>query len=197
MTFYPGDKVRVCGKNGSGKTALLKLLAGLLETSSGSILINGKNIKEYSSQFKKNKILYISQDEFILNETIEKYFEVMKTGLTAEEISAFLQAWDFSETKNDEDLLNFILEDNAKNISGGMRKKLLALKLFARAKKADIILIDEIEAGMDIQTIKRYRSERNKLLGYSQEKIVFEISHTEDKDDFFTRLLKIEAGTAF
>lgn len=194
MTFYPGDRVRICGKNGSGKTALLKLLAGLLEASSGSILINGKNIKEYLSQFKKNKILYISQDEFILNETIEKYFEVMKTGLKTEEISAFLQDWDFSKTKNDEDILNFILEDNAKNISGGMRKKLLALKLFARAKEADIILIDEIEAGMDIQTIKRYRSERNRLLGNSQEKIVFEISHTEDEDDFFTRILKIESG---
>ena len=50
---------------------------------------------------------------------------------------------------------------------------------------------------MDIQTIKRYRSERNWLLGNSQEKIVFEISHTEDEDDFFTRLLKIESGTAF
>ena len=121
----------------------------------------------------------------------------MKTGLTAEEISAFLQAWDFSETKNDEDILNFILEDNAKNISGGMRKKLLALKLFARTKEADIILIDEIEAGMDIQTIKRYRSERNKLLGNSQAKIVFEIAHTEDEDDFFTRLLKIESGKIY
>ncbi|UTC67660.1 MULTISPECIES: ABC transporter ATP-binding protein [unclassified Treponema] len=194
MTFYPGDRVRICGKNGSGKSSLLKLLAGLLEASSGSILINGKNIKEYSSQFKKNKILYISQDEFILNETTENYFEVMKTGLTAKDITSFLKTWDFSKTKTDEDLLNFILEDNAKNISGGMRKKLLALKLFARAKEADIILIDEIEAGMDVETVKRYRSERNKLLGSSQEKIIFEIAHTEDEDDFFTRLLKIGSG---
>lgn len=186
--FSCGEKIKISGKNGSGKTSFVKILASLIEPSSGDILINGKSINSYQEKILKQKILYISQDEYILNETIENYLKIMVTDFSEKEIKEAFEEWNFFEERKD---LNIQLKNNAKNISGGQRKKLLAIRLFAQYKEADIIIIDEIEAGMDIGTINLYRKKRKKLLGNCKDKIIFEITHSDDDNDFFNRKFNI------
>ncbi|WP_024467415.1 ATP-binding cassette domain-containing protein [Treponema pedis] len=187
--FSCGEKVKIIGKNGSGKSTFIKLLTSLIEPLDGAIMINGEPISCYRKQDFKQKILYISQDEYIINESISDYFKIMETNLSDTEIEKNLNEWKFNGA--DKNILNTMLKDNAKNISGGQRKKLLAIKLFAKYKKADIIIIDEIEAGMDIECSELYRQKRNLLLGNCDDKIIFEVSHSNNDDSFFNKTIEL------
>ncbi|WP_029409112.1 ATP-binding cassette domain-containing protein, partial [Treponema pedis] len=187
--FSCGEKVKIIGKNGSGKSTFIKLLTLLIEPLDGEIMINGEPISCYRKQDFKQKILYISQDEYIINESISDYFKIMETNLSDTEIEKNLNEWKFNGA--DKNILNTMLKDNAKNISGGQRKKLLAIKLFAKYKKADIIIIDEIEAGMDIECSELYRQKRNLLLGNCDDKIIFEVSHSNNDDSFFNKTIEL------
>ena len=71
-----------------------------------------------------------------------------------------------------------------------MRKKILAIKLFEKIKEADIIIVDEICAGLDTGAEKQFYRFREKYFSGKSDKIYFEISHNAADTEFFTR--KIE-----
>lgn len=162
-----------------------------MQPSNGSIFINDSDLQTFNKQFLKKRILYVSQDEYILNENIADYAKYMNIDLTGTHLNDFLNAWNFCENQDD-GLLETQLVDNATNISGGQRKKLLALKLFSKCKSADIILIDEIEAGLDSTTITKYKEPRNDIFKKDNTKIIFEITHVQTDDNFFTHVLHFE-----
>ncbi len=194
LSFSPGERVRVAGGNGSGKSTFVKLLAGLLEPDAGTVALNGKPLSSYDSCRRKGRILYVSQDEYILDETVMDYARSIKLPLSRDEAAGFLREWRFFGSGGAEGGLDTKLEDNARNLSGGQRKKLLAMKLFSRLKDADIVIIDELEAGMDAESVRRYRRERDEILGAAADKLVFEITHRKDIDPFHTRVLTFDSG---
>lgn len=61
LSIVPGEIVTVLGPNGSGKSTLIKIMLGLLWPASGSIFLNGKNIRQLGSQFLAREIAYVPQ----------------------------------------------------------------------------------------------------------------------------------------
>lgn len=187
--FCAGDRIKVVGENGSGKTTFIKMLSGLLQPSQGKIKINGEDFCNFDRGFLKQKILYVSQDETILNETILDYFKAMGIHFSKEELAEKLALWNF-KMQNAANIDDMHFTDNAKNLSGGMRKKILAIKLFEKIKEADIIIVDEICAGLDAGSEKQFYRFREKYFSGKSDKIYFEISNNAADNKFFTR--KIE-----
>ena len=78
--FQSGDIVRVAGKNGSGKSTILKLLSGLLTAKEGEIRYNGADIRDISGSSLRKQILCVAQDEVMLNEPLEDYLRIIRSG---------------------------------------------------------------------------------------------------------------------
>ena len=76
-TLQSGDSIRLTGSNGSGKSTFIKLLTGVYPPQTGEILINGKRLDIYSRESLNEQILFVNQDEILLNESIFHYLELI------------------------------------------------------------------------------------------------------------------------
>jgi len=70
LEFEPGRKIAIVGRSGSGKTTLVKLLAGLLEPTSGTILLDHAELKTLNYRDVRRQIGLVLQDNYIFNDTV-------------------------------------------------------------------------------------------------------------------------------
>nr|WP_317377342.1 ABC transporter ATP-binding protein [uncultured Faecalimonas sp.] len=185
FTFVKGDVVDVSGNNGSGKSTFVKLLTGLLYPTEGEILLNGIPSTQVDMDSLRDNILYISQDEIFLNDTIENYLEVITNQSISEE--------KLTEVKNKVNLIQDIeqITDEGLSMSGGQRKKILIMRLLLAYQKASIIILDELEAGLDIETRMILEEIKKEIISSKKDAIVFIISHEKEKDLQFTKYVKL------
>lgn len=184
--FQAGDIVRVAGKNGSGKSTVLKLLSGLLTAKEGEIRYNGADIRNISGSSLRKQILCVAQDEVMLNEPLEDYLRIIRSGTFHEEEYLKLLK------ELDVDIHTDCITDGGKNLSNGQRKKLLMIKLLLYCKEASVILIDEIDAGLDIKTREKWNIIEKEIIKQNPECILFKISHDAVDDlNFYTRTLEL------
>lgn len=184
--FQAGDIVRVAGKNGSGKSTVLKLLSGLLTAKEGEIRYNGVDIRNISGSSLRKQILSVAQDEVMLNEPLEEYLKIIRSGtFHKEEYQKLLKELDV-------DIHTDCITDSGKNLSNGQRKKLLMIKLLLYCKEVSVILIDEIDAGLDIKTREKWNIIEKEIIKQNPECILFKISHDAVDDlNFYTRTLEL------
>lgn len=83
------------------------------------------------------------------------------------------------------------IKDGGNSLSGGQRKKLMLMKLLLR-KEASVIIIDEIEAGMDKETLKIWRNIEQNLIKKSNAPIIFKISHNEDDCNMYNKEINLD-----
>lgn len=138
LTIESGKVTAIVGPNGSGKTTLIKTILGLVKPSSGSIEVEGENIR--NNFLYKNKIGYIPQ--------IARYPD----NLTANELISLVRELRNSKDISSADLiksfnLNDEMEKPFKNLSGGTKQKVSATIAFAFNPK--IYFLDEPTAGLD------------------------------------------------
>jgi len=185
-SFRSGDVVKVVGNNGSGKSTLFKLITGLLDAKGGEILYNGINIRDISRDELRKRILYIDQNEVILNESIDNYLRIISGGkYNHEKHASFIR-------KLELDIDVDQIKDNGKMLSNGQRKKLLMAKLLCCCEEASIILIDEIDAGLDLRTNELLKNIEQEIIKKNPKCIIFKISHHQnDNMDLYSRVLEL------
>lgn len=175
-TLRRGECVRLAGGNGSGKSTFLKLLMGSYAPQSGTVLLNGRPVSVYSRESLNRQILYVSQEERFLNELAEVYLEQIcgqKPDLKK------LRIWAAQlglETSASGDLLKREIEGEGNSLSVGQRKKLLILKMLIRQSEASVIILDELQAGLDQHTRAVFGRYLDELL-QTGDKIVLMIEH--------------------
>ena len=135
------------GPSGSGKTTIINLLLGLLEPSSGKILLNNQDISKDINKFH-SKVGFIPQDIYLLDHTIKKNI------LFSSDINdkALLQ-WAIDKSKLNQDIkkfskgINTVIGHRGKKLSGGQKQRLaLARALY---KKPNILVMDEPTSSLD------------------------------------------------
>jgi ATP-binding cassette subfamily B multidrug efflux pump len=147
----PGQKIAIVGPTGAGKTTLVKLLMRFYELNSGSILVDGVNIRDLKRHDLRSMFGMVLQDTWLYNASIKDNIKYGKQDATDEEIinaSKMAQVDHFVRTlPNDYDMV--ILEE-ANNISQG-EKQLLTI---ARAILSDpkILILDEATSSVDTRT---------------------------------------------
>lgn len=181
--FKKGDIIRITGSNGGGKSTFVKLLQGLLYPKMGDVLLNGVSTKNIDISYLKKQILYIDQDEIILNDDIKNYVEAI-SGQTISECQ-------LKELENivgfDKSIVN--ISKNGRSLSGGQRKKLLMIKLLLKYNLSSVIILDELEAGLDAETKNIVAKLEKDIIKNKNNYIFFKITHEPQEDDIFTRVI--------
>ena len=147
LLIKKGEKVAFVGESGSGKTTLLKLLIKFYDIQDGNIFIGGYNIKDMDTNFIREHISYVSQNSFLFNRSIKDNLN-LDNKFSFEETISIIKKFDiFNFLETLPGYLNYLIEENGKNLSTGQKQKLAILK--AVLKKPDIIIMDEATSNMD------------------------------------------------
>ncbi|HOO74726.1 MAG TPA: ABC transporter ATP-binding protein [Tepiditoga sp.] len=151
VNVKPGQKVAIVGPTGAGKTTIVKLLMRFYEINSGSILVDGKDIKELSRNELRSYFGMVLQDTWLYNSTIMENIRYGNFEATDEEVArAAIAAHVDSFVHMLPDGYNMIINEEVSNISQG-QKQLITI---ARAILADpkILILDEATSSVDTRT---------------------------------------------
>lgn len=167
-----GNAYAIAGYSGSGKSTLLKLILRLWNVEEGSILFDGIDIKELSLETLRNQIKYISQDIFILNDTVKNNLDPQNKYDTnaLEDVlkTVELSSW-FKKLENG---LESKLGDNGNKLSGGEKQRLVLARAILSNPK--ILILDEATSMLDEKTEQKII---NRLKSIFKDKILIIVTH--------------------
>jgi len=147
-----GDKVGIVGHTGSGKSTLVKIIPRLIDYT-GSVEIDGIELRELELKSLREKIGMATQDTFLLNASIRENLLIAKPDATEKEMweALRLALCDFVE-KMDRGL-DSVVGERGYSLSGGERQRLSIARLFL--KNPEIVILDEATSALDMNTEKR------------------------------------------
>lgn len=176
LTLESGTIVGLLGPNGSGKTSLIKILAGIIKDYSGSVLIDGSAPNEYT----KSIVSYLPEKTYLVENNKAKYALDFFEDFYA----------DFDKKKAEELFRKFKLnpEQKIKSMSKGMQEKVQLILVMSR--KAKVYLLDEPLGGLDPASRKAMLDII--LNNYSEDAVVLLSTHLiHDVEKIFDRVIMI------
>ncbi len=148
MMVEPHKKIAIVGKSGNGKSTIFNLLLRYFDATSGSITINGIDIKDLTEEALRNNISIIRQTPFLFNLSILDNFRLVKEDVSLEMVrkyckQAYIDDYIMSLPKN----YDTIIGEGGVNLSGGQKQRLA----IARTLLIDtnVILFDEATSALD------------------------------------------------
>lgn len=151
FTAKPGETLAIIGSTGSGKSTLIQLIPRFYDISSGSVLIDGVDVKDYSIKHLRDKIGFVSQKALLFTGSIKDNLLYGNKDASIDELqhaSNIAQAEDF--IKNKEKGFDEFLSEGGSNLSGGQKQRLSIAR--AIAKKAKIYIFDDSFSALDYKT---------------------------------------------
>lgn len=145
------QKVGIIGVSGSGKTTLVNLLFKFYSPQNGKILIDGKNINDYSTKSIYENLTYVPQETILLHSTIYENIKIAKPDASYEEIiNAAKKAELHNFIESLDDKYNTIVGERGIKLSGGQRQRIALARIFLRDSK--IVIFDEATSSLDNNT---------------------------------------------
>jgi len=152
----PGDTIGIIGGTGSGKTSIVNLIARFYEQTNGRILLDGKDISEYSISYLRRLIGITLQKAVLFAGTIRENIRWGNEDATDEEIyNALDMACALEFVKEKEGVLDYKLTSGGKNLSGGQRQRLTIARTLAG--KRGVLIFDDSSSALDALTDARLR----------------------------------------
>jgi ATP-binding cassette subfamily B protein len=145
-----GEKIGILGLTGSGKTIFLKTLLRSLEPTSGEILLNSENIKNYRIKDVRELIGFSFQENFLFNGSI---YENIKFGrdIPKEQVLKAAKIADVDEfAKEMKKGYESNVGERGSNLSGGQKQRIMIAR--AIASKPDLLILDDATSRLDIST---------------------------------------------
>uniref|UniRef100_UPI00398EA350 retinal-specific phospholipid-transporting ATPase ABCA4 isoform X2 n=1 Tax=Pristiophorus japonicus TaxID=55135 RepID=UPI00398EA350 len=186
INFFEGQITSFLGHNGAGKTTTISMLIGLFPPTSGTAIINGKDIRTDIDTIRENIGMCPQHNILFNNLTVAEHilFYTQLRGQTVEE------AEKQTEVMLDEIGLPHKRDELAQNLSGGMQRKLSVALAFIGAAK--VIVLDEPTSGVDPYS---RRSIWDLLLKYrSGRTIILSTHHMDEADLLGDRIAIISQG---
>jgi ABC-type multidrug transport system fused ATPase/permease subunit len=194
LVINKGEKLAVVGVNGAGKTTFVKLLCGLYYPSSGDILLNGKNMREYNIEEYYTQFSAVFQDVNLLPIPIAEFVAASSDQIDENKVREVLTRVGLHEKINTFPnnihtyLVRGVFEDSI-DLSGGEKQKLLLAR--ALYKNAPVIVLDEPTAALDpIIENEIYKQYAELTAGKTS---IF-ISHRLSSTRFSDRIIFIDKG---
>lgn len=188
LTIKSGEHLSIVGLNGAGKTTFIKLLCRLYDVTSGEILVDGMNIKEYSNEEYRKLFAVVFQDfelfAFSLRENIA--FGERADESEIERVLKLAGLWeDVQKLPNGLDTMIYkSFDENGTDLSGGQRQKTAIARALYR--NAPVVILDEPTAALDpVAEYEVYR-QFNSLVGG---KTAVYISHRLSSCKFCDRIV--------
>lgn len=157
FTANPGKITAIIGGTGSGKSTLLNLIPRFYDIDSGSILVDGVDIRHIKQKILRDKIGFVPQKAVLFTGTIADNIRYGKEDATDEEImkaAEVAQATEF--ISNMKDGFNSIIAQGGTNVSGGQKQRLSIARALVRTP--EIYLFDDSFSALDFKTDAKLRS---------------------------------------
>ena len=158
-----GKTVALVGSSGAGKSTLADLVPRFHDVTSGELLIDGINIKDYSIESVRNQISIVTQDPILFNDTIANNILLGKQDATKEEVEEAAKvsnAYNFIVQKDDGFESN--IGDRGTKLSGGERQRLTIAR--AILKNSPILILDEATSSLDTESERLVQDAINNMM---------------------------------
>jgi len=181
LSLEPGSITGLLGKNGAGKTSLLKLITGLLHSQSGDLAVLGHN--------PRKREVSMLNDVFLVPE--EFYFPAISIKDYVKAYSPFYPRFDQEMMDNILDEFELSVESNLQKLSHGQKKKFLIA--FALATRCRLLVLDEPTNGLDIPSKALFR----KILAGSLDEdqlVIISTHQVKDVENLIDKIIILDNG---
>lgn len=188
FTIQPGEHVGLVGPSGGGKTTVTKLLLRLVESSSGSIFIDGQDIKTVTQESLHEAVAYVSQDPTLFHRSLFDNIAYGKSDATRDEVITAAKkahAHEFIETL--EKGYDTEVGERGVKLSGGQRQRIAIAR--AILKDAPILVMDEATSALD--TVSEHAI-RDSLEALMADKTVLIIAHRLSTVEKLDRIIVLD-----
>jgi ATP-binding cassette, subfamily B, multidrug efflux pump len=190
FTCLAGQTTAIIGSTGSGKTTLVSLVARLFDVTEGSVLVNGVDVRELSTDALWQRIGLVPQRPYLFGGTVASNLRYGKPDATDEELWEALtvaQAADFVRAMPDG--LESPIAQGGSNVSGGQRQRLAIARALVR--KPEVYLFDDSLSALDMATDARLRA----ALGpYTHDAVVLLVAQRVTSIKHAHQILVLEDG---
>ena len=156
LSVEKGQTVGIIGGTGSGKSSLVNLIPRFYDVQDGAVLVDGKNVKDYSLKELRDKIGVVPQRSVLFAGSLRDNMKWGRMDADDEEIYKALdmaQAREFVESKGRG--LDFMIAQEGKNLSGGQKQRLAIARALVRSP--EILIMDDSASALDFATDARLR----------------------------------------
>ncbi len=186
----PGETVAIVGSTGSGKTTLVNLIPRFYDVTSGSVRVNGVDVREVARADLWAELGVVPQKAFLFSGTVGsnlRFGDEHATDADLWRALAIAQGRDFVEEMDGR--LEAPILQGGTNVSGGQRQRLAIAR--ALVKRAGILIFDDAFSALDFGTDARLRAALDRDMGWATRIIVAQRVGTILKAD---RILVMDAG---
>ena len=185
LSIEKGEHLTITGPSGSGKSSLLKVLAGLLSYDSGTLLYQGQNMRDLDPVAYRRRVSYCFQQPVLFGQTVRDNmafpFEINHLPFDQEKVLEALRKMNLGSE---------FLDKPIKDLSGGEKQRVALVRnlLF----EPEVLLLDEVSSGLDDKTKSVLRAF---LMEWHQKGVtLIEVTHDQAEIAQAKKLLKIVAG---
>lgn len=164
FTAPAGSTIGIIGGTGSGKSSLVNLIPRFYDATSGSVNIDGKNVKDYKVREVRNLVGIVMQKAVLFKGSIRDNMKWGNDQASDEEINFALENAQAAEVvAGKEGGLDYMLEQNGRNLSGGQKQRFTIARALVRKPK--VLILDDSASALDFATDAKLRKSL-KQLGY-------------------------------
>lgn len=192
LNITKGERIGIIGKTGAGKSTLLDIIMGLLQPSSGSLLIDSEIITTFNQRSWRSHIAHVPQSIFIADLSIAENiafgtpfdqinFEHIRLAASYAQIADVIESW--------ADGYLTMVGERGVRLSGGQRQRIGLARAFY--KNADVIILDEATSALDNQTELEVM---NNIEAFDKTLTVIIVAHRLTTLRFCSRIIEISNG---
>ncbi len=190
LSVKPGEFIAIVGQSGSGKTTLVNLLPRFYDVTGGRLLINGRDVRDYSLKSLRAQIGIVTQDTFLFNDTIIANIAYGHTEAAREKIEAAArQAFAHDFILQQPQGYETAIGDRGTMLSGGQRQRIAIARALLR--NPPVLILDEATSALDTEAERQVQAALDALM---KGRTVFAIAHRLSTIINATRILVLDQG---
>ena len=186
-----GETVAILGKTGSGKTTVLNLVTRMYDPTSGSVCIDGIDLKEQDLHILRKHIGIVPQDPFLFSDSIGNNIKFGVENASQEQIEqAAKDAVIHTNIEGFTKKYNTVLGERGITVSGGQKQRISIAR--ALIKNPDILIFDDCLSAVDTETEEQILSN---LKQFTANKTTLIVSHRISSAKYADKIIVMDAGT--
>ncbi len=185
-----GETIALVGSSGSGKSTLVSLVPRFYDASTGSVSINGINLKDFSFDGLRSRMALVTQDTFLFNDTIANNIAYGQDQVDLEQVREAARkanALEFIEEMDDG--FHTLVGERGGRLSGGQKQRLAIARAIYR--DAPILILDEATNALDNESERQVQAAINEMM---KGRTSFVIAHRLGTIQHADRILVMQNG---